>query len=36
MARDPFALMRQMTAELDRLFEAFPFGSFTLPAKAAV
>jgi HSP20 family protein len=25
-ARDPFALMRQMTAELDSLFEDFPFG----------
>jgi hypothetical protein len=25
--RDPFALMRQMTDELDRLFEGFPFGA---------
>lgn len=29
--RDPFAQMRQMTAELDRMFEPFPFGSFALP-----
>lgn len=32
--RDPFALMRQMTGELDRLFAGFPFGSFAMPALA--
>lgn len=30
--RDPFALMRQMTEELDRLFEDIPFAGFTVPA----
>lgn len=33
--RDPFALMRQMTGELDRLFEGFPFGTFAVPALRA-
>ena len=33
--RDPFALMRQMTGELDRLFEGFPFGTFAPPALRA-
>lgn len=32
---DPFALIRQMSGELDRLFEGFPFGAFTLPALRA-
>ena len=32
-AGDPFALMRQMTAELDRLFEGFPLPSFALSAR---
>jgi HSP20 family protein len=33
--REPFALMRRMTEELDRLFEGFPFEPFSLPALRA-
>ncbi len=35
-ARDPFALMRQMTSELDRLFERSLFGPFRMEMTEAV
>jgi HSP20 family protein len=40
-SRDPFALLRQMTSELDRTFEDWPslrwppFGQFAIPESAA-